>query len=1020
MLILHGTWLIGRGFLLWAEKDEIPAKGSPRSEEETPSHPYAVQAGELGEVLRHVALTESGAASELSELAFLPSIRNVPLPSPELIRTGVKAPQAKRPRLQSWRIPGLLMPPLQAFDLLLSLPAVGPLTRSVFLGSDIRFWGQAARWVAEMLAGQRFVPILEEEEGRFRARWVPVIQPPRDTGNLRTLVGAMPPVCRAFTPNPEEAPSPDVVLRDFVEQVVDKAVREWGREAAPQIPSRKRSAASLWLRALFAPDGNIEADERQRKSLSRLARKLQEWQEVLWTGQEASFRICFRLDPPEDGDKTWHIRFFLQAHDDPSLLVPAEMVWTARGRTLQYLHYRFEQPQERLLAGLGIASRVFPPLERSLRSARPVACPISIEEAYTFLRGAAPVLQASGFGVLMPAIQTQVGVKVHIYSKGDKSSLRPLGFNEIVRFQWEVALGDHTLTREEFERLVALKVPLVQVRGQWVELRPEMVEKVLRFWEEHGSEGDITLGEAMHLLAGDGKVGELPVIGVEVKGWVREMLERLQAGDRLVRLPPPRNFNGELRPYQVHGFSWLAFLSRWGLGACLADDMGLGKTIQVIALLLHERENGQTTGPTLVVCPTSVIWNWQREIARFGPPLRTMVHHGPRRLKGEEFAEAARQHDVVITSYSLLYRDVEDFASVEWHRVVLDEAQKVKNPSTKSAQAARRLKALHRVALTGTPVENRLSELWSIFQFLNPGYLGSFKSFRRSFAIPIERYGDEDAAKRLKTLVGPFILRRVKTDPRVIKDLPEKIEVKVYAHLTEEQATLYQAVVEEGLTRVEEAEGIRRKGQVLAMLLKLKQICNHPALFLKDGSPIPGRSGKLSRLTEMLEEVIASDDRALIFTQFAQMGKMLQEYLRATLGVEVLFLHGGTPVKERERMIARFQSDYGPPVFILSIKAGGLGLNLTRAACVFHFDRWWNPAVEDQATDRAFRIGQTRNVYVYKFICRGTVEEKIDELIEAKRELAKSILGTGEEWLTELSTDELREMLRLREEALGE
>ena len=372
---------------------------------------------------------------------------------------------------------------------------------------------------------------------------------------------------------------------------------------------------------------------------------------------------------------------------------------------------------------------------------------------------------------------------------------------------------------------------------------------------------------------------------------------------------------------------------------------------------------------------------------------------------------------MVISTYGLARRDADDMRQVPWSDVILDEAQNIKNPSAKQTQAVRSLPAANRVALTGTPVENRLSELWSIMQFLNPGFLGSRTGFRQAFALPIERYQDEDATERLKGLVGPFVLRRVKTDPTVIQDLPDKLEMKVCCNLTAEQATLYEAVVKESLERIaSEEEGIQRRGVVLGALMRLKQVCNHPAQFLGDGSALPGRSGKLNRLGEMLEEALSVGDQALVFTQFAQMGHMLQAYLRSLFGVDVLFLHGGTPQKQRDRMVARFQRGRDAPIFLLSLRAGGTGLNLTAANHVFHFDRWWNPAVEDQATDRAFRIGQTRDVQVYKYICAGTLEERIDELIESKKALAESVVGAGETWLTELNTDELRDIMTLRRE----
>jgi SNF2 family DNA or RNA helicase len=431
------------------------------------------------------------------------------------------------------------------------------------------------------------------------------------------------------------------------------------------------------------------------------------------------------------------------------------------------------------------------------------------------------------------------------------------------------------------------------------------------------------------------------------------------------------------------------------------------------------KEHGTLTGPVLLVCPMSVVGNWEHELRRFGPSLTFLTHHGSGRLTGEAFRKEALRHNLVISTYALTARDRELFESVDWQGVVLDEAQNVKNASTKQAQAARALKADFRVALTGTPVENRLSELWSIMEFLNPGYLGTADSFRRDFALPIERANDAASKSQLRTLVQPFILRRVKTDPTIISDLPDKLEMKVYCSLTSEQATLYEAFVRDMLEKIESTSGIQRKGLVLAGLTKLKQVCNHPAHFLSDRSALANRSGKLARLEEMLEEVVSADDRALVFTQYAEWGKELQVYLREKLGKDVLYLHGGTPRHVRDRLVSRFQNDRrGPPIFILSLKAGGTGLNLTRASHVFHYDRWWNPAVEDQATDRAFRIGQTRNVQVHKLICSGTLEERIDDMIESKKQLAQQIVGTGESWLTELSTDELKNLFELRNEAV--
>jgi SNF2 family DNA or RNA helicase len=448
--------------------------------------------------------------------------------------------------------------------------------------------------------------------------------------------------------------------------------------------------------------------------------------------------------------------------------------------------------------------------------------------------------------------------------------------------------------------------------------------------------------------------------------------------------------------------------------------MGLGKTVQTLGLVQRDWENADRR-PTLLVCPMSVVGNWKKEAERFTPDLPVLVHHGGKRIRGSAFAPEVEKQALVLTSYALLHRDLALFDKVKWAGVILDEAQNIKNPNTKQAQAARALPAGRRIALTGTPVENHVGDLWSIWQFVNPGFLGGQAEFRRRFFIPIQVQHDAEAAAALKRLTGPFLLRRLKTDKAVIADLPEKLEMKVFCNLTREQASLYAAVVKELDRSMTGAEGIERKGLILGALSKLKQVCNHPSHFLGDNSAIEGRSGKLARLTEMLDEVLQAGDRALVFTQFTEMGEILRKHLQETFGREVLFLHGGVSRGQRDRMVARFQAEgQGPRIFLLSLKAGGTGLNLTAANHVFHFDRWWNPAVETQATDRAFRIGQRRDVQVHKFLCVGTLEEKIDEMIERKKDVASRVVGTGEAWLTELSDDQLREVFTLRQEALGE
>ena len=507
-------------------------------------------------------------------------------------------------------------------------------------------------------------------------------------------------------------------------------------------------------------------------------------------------------------------------------------------------------------------------------------------------------------------------------------------------------------------------------------------------------------------------------------GWLGDLLSG-EADERLTPAETPAGFHGTLRPYQQRGLSWLSFLGRLGIGAVLADDMGLGKTVQLLSMLWAERvehaavrEN--SAGPTLLICPMSLTGNWQREAERFTPGLAVHVHHGADRLAGDELAAALAGADLVITTYQTAVRDLPALSQVRWTRVVCDEAQAIKNHLSRQAKAVRSLPAASRIALTGTPVENQLSELWSIMEFANPGMLGAEKAFRERYAVPIERHGSEEAARELRRVTQPFVLRRLKTDRSIISDLPDKQEMKVWCNLTQEQASLYAATVADMLSRIDGAsDDITRRGLVLATMAKLKQVCNHPAHLLGDGSRLPGRSGKLARLEELCEEIVAEGDKALCFTQYAEFGRMLQPYLAARTGCPVLFLHGGTAKKQRDAMVARFQESGEPMLFLLSLKAGGTGLNLTAANHVIHVDRWWNPAVEDQATDRAFRIGQRRDVQVRKFVCVGTLEERIDAMIEQKKALAEQVVGTGEGWLTGLSTSALREVLTLSPEAVS-
>jgi len=873
------------------------------------------------------------------------------------------------------------------------------------------------------------VPGLVRDGERFHARWRPAGGDEIDAGKLDLLRRALPPACRAAEPDV----APGALLEDAFGRLCDACARAAlafhpSLAEAPAGHRARTDAVEAWLAALVGEDDEVAA-----VGLAALKRALDAWARA--ATEAPPLRTCFRLTAPaepagdDEDDGAWRLEFLLQPADDPSLLIPAERVWRAKGGTMRVLRRSVHDPQERLLEDLGRAMRLYPELADALDTARPAGLDLDTAGAYRFLREAAPLLSQAGFGVQVPPWWTnsaaRLGVKLHARPAPQGGRPSGLGMEGICEYRWDVALGDQRIPLAEFRRLARLKVPLVQVRGQWVELRRDEIDAAMKLFER-GADGQMSVTDLMRIGLGvDESPAGLPVTGVEAEGWLDDLLH----GDTLERLEPvsqPAGFAGALRPYQARGVAWLAFLDGLGLGACLADDMGLGKTVQLLALLAHERRPADGTGPaanpspTLLVCPMSVVGNWEREAARFTPALRVYVHHGGDRLGSEDLARAVADHDLVLTTYALAARDRDALATVAWGRVVLDEAQNIKNSAAKQTQAVRSLPAARRVAMTGTPVENRLAELWSISEFLNPGLLGSQRAFRERFAHPIERFHDEDRARQLKEVTGPFILRRLKTDRGIIRDLPAKNEFKVFCNLTREQASLYQAVVDDMIEKVEASEGIERKGLVLATMMKLKQVCNHPAQLLQDRSGLAGRSGKLDRLEEILEEALDGGDRALVFTQFTEMGTLLRDHLQRRLAREVLFLHGGTPKKTRDAMVARFQADGGPAVFLLSVKAGGTGLNLTAANQVIHFDRWWNPAVEDQATDRAFRIGQRRNVQVRKLVCVGTLEERIDRMIEDKRALAESVVGTGEAWLTALSTAQLREVVALSRDAVVE
>ncbi len=884
----------------------------------------------------------------------------------------------------------------------------------VLVGDDLTYWARALQFAGGLVASGRFLPGVKLEGRAYAARWTPVFTGP-DIGHLHSLAKAMPPVARAVTRKPEEPDATaESVLTAFMGWVVDHMVRSAAGSAKPRVVE---SVHDRWMAALTSRDASF-------KDGAALVEQVKQWQRPLALASRAPFRLCFRLQEPQPDVEQWRIDYLLQGTKDPSLVLPAAEVWKPKKTSLSVMGPDAPAVREHLLVSLGQAATVCAEIDESLKGRAPDGYATDATGAYGFLRETASELEQSGFGLMLPSWWTRKGTDVRLKARArtkTKSTAGPAGLslNAIVEFDWELALGGEAISKAELAALARMKAPLVKLRGQWVEVDADGIQAALDFLKKNPS-GSATVRDLIGMELGvTTQAGPLEIDGVDATGWLKPLLDRLEGRAPFKELPQPAELRGELRPYQRRGYSWLDFLNELGLGACLADDMGLGKTIQTLSLVQKNWTAGERR-PVLLVCPTSVTGNWQKEAARFTPELPVLVHHGAGRNREAAFEEAASKHALVVSTYALLHRDQETLRKVNWHGVILDEAQNIKNPGTLQARAARSLTPGYRIALTGTPVENNVGDLWSLMEFLNPGFLGTQSGFRTRFFSPIQLYGDKLAAERLRKITGPFILRRLKTDKSIIADLPDKLEMKVFCNLTREQASLYEAVAKDAQAAIESAEGIGRKGLVLATLMKLKQVCNHPAQFLKDQSGIEGRSGKLARIGEMIEETLAVGDRSLIFTQFREMGDILQRHLQETFGVEVMFLHGGTSKKQRDVMVERFAAPDGPRIFLLSLKAGGTGLNLVSANHVFHFDRWWNPAVENQATDRAFRIGQKKNVQVHKFISAGTLEEKIDEMIERKREVAGSIVGAGESWLSELSNAELRNLLTLRKDAVGE
>ena len=1019
MVILH-LGVAGGALYAWGERLRVDGNGPDRAgpESDPGPHPRGLAASELARALAEIGAGPDTEARE--HLAWLPTHSGEPARVSGNVY-GLGRLHADDPLL-AWRIEAFPLDGERAQALLQHAAADPLFADGLAAGADLRYWARVLRLTPPARVRQQGLPGLLGGSGRDSVDWEPVFGGPVED-RLATSARTMPHVARALTGPPADR-SAIAVLNRFIAAVSDAGVPSGpGFERELQ----RRAAAPRALESDADPNtGGTSFADPDSPGMAALVRSVPAWRRPIFDPGEASFRLEFHLAEPDSEsdqhDGRWRLNFQLVAYENgesrplaPDDWRSAQPVAGARGSWLLV--------RAQLLARLWAAAKICPAIAASLHSAHPSGQWLSTRQAYEFMSDLAYGLEAAGFGVAVPDWWEERGRAPRLAARArvsapDLAADVRLTLDEVVDIDWELALGGRELKRQEVEALVQDQSPLVRFRGRWLEVDASDLAAASEFLGGQ-LRRRANLREVVRIAIGAVEVPhEFDFDGVAADGRIGNLLARLTDRAEFAALAPPQGLEGSLRPYQLTGYSWLAFLQRWGLGACLADDMGLGKTIQTLALLQRDYRQGNRS-PVLVICPTSVVFNWKLEAERFTPQLPMLVHHGPDRAREEGFAAAAARQAIVVTSYDLLRRDVDFLARVRWGGVVLDEAQNVKNPDTGRARAARRLESDYRIALTGTPVENHVGELWSLMEFLNPGLLGSRRQFRERFQQPIQRHGDRSAVARLGRITRPFILRRLKSDRAVISDLPEKIESKEFCALSLEQARIYAEIAREAQGSIESAAGMRRRGRILKAIVRLKQVCDHPALLPGEQDQGPTRSGKLIRLSQMLEEVLDAGGSALVFSQFVKMGRIIERQVREQFDCPVRFLHGGVGRRRRQRMVDEFQSGSEPAVFVLSLKAGGLGLNLTAANHVFHYDRWWNPAVENQATDRAFRIGQTRGVQVHKMICAGTLEEKIDALLERKLAVTESVIGSGEDWLTELSDRELRRVLELGREALS-
>lgn len=1030
---------------LWAESSKLLAtrnkEGSKIAESNTRYHPYALDSKVLQNVVRKIEQIRSTSSFERSSLSIqLPTANNLPIPSPQIESNN--SGKLSTETLDSWTVPTVKIPSENVNQLLEDLTSK---PTEVKIGETVEYWETVQQFAHYFVENGHMFPHVGVEENHYISIWRAFPNQEHEFDRLEALQKSMPPLTCSLDKGGENAGSGKLrnnkrdagqdaisVLRRTLDNFVDAKVRSELSELEVSLPIEKLDQIHReWIRSLTDNQRGLDLNEDE---VTALHDEVRIWMQFEQEIEKENIRLCFRLREPEVPQKSesseqsvsnvstpdrWKVELLLQSESDPTLIVELSNIWDSTFSGIETLYQQLEHPKQVLMDELNRAVSVWEQVDQLTDEQTPTGIKLTTGEAETFLREKVEPLRKAGFGVILPDWwkdpHHQIGAKMVADGEDEfeGTGVTGLDIDQLQEFRWEIVLGDEKISKTELEELASIKQSLVNFGGHWVSLQEGDVREAIEIYENRDEELPLkdVLQVGTELTDAD---PDLPVVEKEFQGSLETLFET-DVEEWIQEADTPEGFEGELRGYQKRGLGWIQYLEEQGFGGILADDMGLGKTIQILARLIQERKRDSLVGPTLVICPLSVVYNWKDEANDFAPELSVHIHHGQTRKSGEELSNAINHHDLIITTYGTARNDIEYLQQIQFHRIVLDEAQKIKNTSARRTQKIRQLSGYHRLALTGTPIENRLTELWSIMDFCNPGLLGTEKEFRRVFSKPIEKEGEQSATEQLRRLIRPFILRRTKNNEEIVDDLPEKTETKQYCPLTKQQATLYKGVADKIFKDIEEASQIERSSHILKLIGSLKAICNHPKQHTGDDRGIENRSGKLNQLTHLCNKIYENDEKALIFTQYTSMAEIIMSHIQDNLGFDILYLHGGTKKEERDEMIETFEAENSPSFFLLQIQAGGTGMNLTPANHVIHYDRWWNPAVENQATDRAYRIGQEKNVQVYKLLTKGTIEEAIDQIIEDKKELADRILVEDDSWMKNLSNDELRELVTLSE-----